>query len=58
MLKGKATVDGMITSLLPKKGKFFNGTISDVSGEMQFVGFTETKRKKLDDLFTKKRQYI
>ena len=50
----KATVDGMITYLLPEKGKFFDGTISDVSGEMRVVGFTETKRKKLDDLFTKK----
>ena len=38
----------------PKKGKYFDGSISDDSKNMRVVGFTEAKRVKLEKFYKEK----
>lgn len=51
----KTTLHAVITSLSPQKGKYFDGSISDSSGKMRVVGFTEAKRVKLEKYFKDKK---
>lgn len=53
-LGDKTTLHAVVTALSPQKGKFFDGSISDDSGSMRVVGFTEAKRVKLEKLFKEK----
>ena len=46
-----------MTSLSPKKGKFFYGSLEDESGVVRFVGFNEPQRLKITD-FVKEKQPV
>lgn len=45
---GDKTLHAVITLLSPQKGKYLDGSISDSTGKMRVVGFTEAKRIKLE----------
>ena len=39
----KAVVEGVVTALSPKIGKFFDGMLNDDSGRIHFVAFNEAQ---------------
>ncbi len=53
----RGLVNGVVTSLSPKKGKFFDGSLEDESGVVRFVGFNEPQRLKIAD-FVKEKQPV
>ena len=53
----KALVDGVVTSLSPKKGRFFDGFIEDNGGSVFFVGFNEAHWLKIEQ-FVKQRKGV
>lgn len=53
----KALVHGVVSSLSPKKGKFFDDSLNDKTGKIRFVAFNDRQRTKIEQ-FVKQKEAV